>query len=145
VKGLRQSPSRQAEKAVALCRRASRVVHRLHPGEFDRDVANPGDGVTINRRTKTKKRAVTREDVYKFARGAIELGKPEAAAAAVICFEWLQRPENVLAGVLRWPDYRGKEWQTAIRIEHHKTGALVWHPLQDGRFREDCAASAKQD
>ena len=24
--------------------------------------------------------------------------------AAVICFEWLQRPENVLAGYLRWPD-----------------------------------------
>ncbi len=36
---------RQAEKAVALCRRAWRVVHRLHPGEFDRDVPNPWDGV----------------------------------------------------------------------------------------------------
>ena len=123
---------RQAEKAVALCRRAWRVVHRLHPGEFDRDVPNPWDGVTMQRRTKNKKPAVTRDDVYKFAWGAIELRRPEAAAAAVICFEWLQRPENVLAGLLRWPDYRGKEWPTAIRIEHHKTGALVWHPLQDG-------------
>jgi len=86
----------------------------------------------MQRRTKNKKPAVTRDDVYKFAWGAIELRRPEAAAAAVICFEWLQRPENVLAGLLRWPDYRGKEWPTAIRIEHHKTGALVWHPLQDG-------------
>ncbi len=122
---------RQAEKAVALCRRAWRVVHRLHPGEFNRDVPNPWDGVTIKRRTKAKKPAVTRDDVYKFAHGAIALGRPEAAAAAVICFEWLQRPENVLAGVLRWPDYRSKEWPNAIKILHHKTGATVWHPLED--------------
>jgi hypothetical protein len=122
---------RQAEKAVALCRRAWRVVHRLHPSEFYRDVPNPWDGVTIKRRVKAKKPAVTREDVYRFANGAIELGRPEAAAAAVICFEWLQRPENVLAGVLRWPDYRSKEWPSAIKILHHKTGAVVWHPLED--------------
>ena len=25
-------------------------------------------------------------------------GRPEPAAVAVICFEWLQRPENVVAG-----------------------------------------------
>ena len=122
---------RQAEKAVALCRRAWRVVHRLHPTEFNRDVPNPWDGVTIKRRVKAKKAAVTREDVYKFANGAIKLGRPEAAAAAVICFEWLQRLENVLAGVLRWPDYRSKEWPSAIKILHHKTGAVVWHPLEE--------------
>jgi hypothetical protein len=122
---------RQAEKAVALCRRAWRVVHRLHPREFNRDLPNPWDGVTIKRRVKAKKPAVTREDVYRFAAGALALGRPEAAAAAVICFEWLQRPENVLGGVLRWPDYRGKEWPSAIKILHHKTGAVVWHPLQD--------------
>ena len=122
---------RQAEKAVALCRRAWRVVHRLHPGEFDRDVPNPWDGVTMQRRVKNKKAAVTRDQVYEFAWGAIERGCPEAAAAAVICFEWLQRPENVLAGILRWPDYRNKEWPNAIKILHHKTGATVWHPLED--------------
>jgi hypothetical protein len=74
---------------------------------------------------------VTRGDAYKFARGAVELGKPEAAAAAVICFEWLQRPENVLGGVLRWTDYRSKEWPRAIKILHYKTGAVVWHPLEE--------------
>ncbi len=55
----------------------------------------------------------------------------KAAAAAVICFEWLQRPENVLGGYLRWPDYRSKEWPNHIKIEHHKTGATVWHPLEE--------------
>jgi hypothetical protein len=49
----------------------------------------------------------------------------------VICFEWLQRPENVLAGYLTWPNYRGAEHPDAIRIEHHKTGSVVWQPLQE--------------
>lgn len=92
------------------------------------------------------KAAVTRDQVYAFAWGCIEHGEPEAAAAAVICFEWLQRPENVLSGYLRWSDYRSKDWPSAIKIEHHKTGAVVWHPLEDMtdsgvvRFYEDAEA-----
>jgi hypothetical protein len=122
---------RQGEKVVALCRAAWRVVHRLYPDCFDRDVPNPWDGVTMEQRTKATKPAATREDVYRFAWGAIEAGRPEAAAAAVICFEFLQRPENVLAGYLAWPDYRGKEAPNAIKINHHKTDAVVWHPLEE--------------
>jgi uncharacterized membrane protein YccC len=49
----------------------------------------------------------------------------------VICFEWLLRPENVVAGFLTWPDYRSKNWPNAVRIEHHKNKALVWHPLEE--------------
>lgn len=122
---------RQAEKAVTLCRRAWRVIHRLYPSEFNHEVPNPWSGVTMRRRVKSKKPAVTRDHVYAFARGAIERGYPEAGAAAVICYEWLQRPENVLAGALGWSDYRSKEWPSAIKILHHKTGATVWHPLED--------------
>jgi hypothetical protein len=142
-KGPRGLRLRQGEKAVALCRRAWRVVHRLHPSLFDRDNPNPWEGVTKRRRSKHTKSAVTREQVYVFAWGCIEHGQPEAAAAAVICFEWLQRPENVLAGYLRWTDYRSKEWPSAIKIEHHKTGSVVWHPLEEPtdngivRFYED--------
>jgi hypothetical protein len=80
---------------------------------------------------KKVKAAVTRDLVYRFAWGCIENGQPGAAAAAVTCFEWLQRPENVLAGYLRWTDYRRAEWPNAIKIEHHKTGAVVWHPLEE--------------
>ena len=61
----------------------------------------------------------------------ISQGKPEPAAVAVICFEWLQRPENVVAGLLTWPDYRSKKWPHAVRIEHHKNKALVWHRLEE--------------
>lgn len=131
IAGPRGERLRQGEKAVALCRRAWRVVHRLYPTEFNRDIPNPWEGVTRKRRTKLTKAAVTREQVYQFAWGAIEHGKPQPAAAAVICFEWLQRPENVLAGYLRWSDYRSVKWPNAIKIEHHKTGAVVWHPLEE--------------
>jgi hypothetical protein len=131
IAGPRGERLRQGEKAIALCRRAWRVVHRLYPNEFDRQVPNPWDGVTRKRRTKKTKAAVNREQVYTFAWGCIEHGQPEVAAAAVICFEWLQRPENVLAGYLRWTDYRSKEWPSAIKIEHHKTGAVIWHPLEE--------------
>ena len=47
---------RQAEKAVALCRRAWRVIHRLYPGEFDRDVPILGmvspSNVELKRRSR---------------------------------------------------------------------------------------------
>jgi hypothetical protein len=69
--------------------------------------------------------------VYAFAWKAIESAQPEIAAVAVICFEWLQRPENVLQGCLAWPDYRGRDHPTMVRIFHHKTGAVVWHPLEE--------------
>jgi hypothetical protein len=129
--GPRGERLRQAEKVVAICRGAWRVVRRLSPDAFDRAVPNPWEGVTKKRRTKGTKPAATREQVYRFASGAIEAGRPEIAAAAVVCFEFLQRPENVLAGYLAWPDYRPKDAPGAIRIVHHKTGATVWHPLEE--------------
>src|SRR5262249_24287973 len=50
--GPRRFRPRQGEKAVALCRRAWRVVHRLHPSQF-----HPWEGVTQKRRTKGTKAA----------------------------------------------------------------------------------------
>jgi hypothetical protein len=140
VAGPRGPRPRQGEKVVGLCARAWSVVHRLHPDAFNSDIPNPWRGVTKDRRNKATKPAATREQVYAFAKVATEAGYPEAAAAAVICFEWLQRPENVLAGYIRWTDYRGREAPTSIRIFHHKTGAVVLHPLQDSdgtRFYAD--------
>jgi hypothetical protein len=122
---------RQGEKAVKLCSKAWRVVRRLYPAEFDKNNGDPWAGVTLKRRIKKTKAAVTREEVYKFAWGCIERGRPEPAAAAVICFEWLQRPENVLAGEIKWSDYRTNNNPGQIRIEHHKTGKFVLHPLEE--------------
>jgi hypothetical protein len=131
TEGPRGPRLRQAEKVISVCRHAWRVVHRLYPDLFDKSVPNPWTGVTKKRRVLTTKSAATREDVYRFAWGAIDAGCPEAAAAAVICFEWLQRPENVVGGYLTWPDYRPSDFPHALRITHHKTGAVVWHPLEE--------------
>lgn len=122
---------RQGEKAVAIAKSAWNVVHRLHPEFFAKGVWNPWEGVALAKRVKKTKPMVTRDEVYRFARGAVALGHPEAAAAAVICFEWLQRPENVLAGYIQWTNYRPAAHPLQIRIEHHKTGAVVWHWLED--------------
>jgi hypothetical protein len=120
---------RRGEKLVILCRKAWRVVHRLYPAEFASDIPNPWPGVTMKTRIKLTKHAVSREQVYKFARGCIERGEPECGAAAVICYEWLQRPENVIAGHIKWSGYR--MGASAIQIEHHKTGAVIQHPLEE--------------
>lgn len=127
-KGLRL---RTGEKLVKLSRKAWNVVHRLHPDEFPQDVPNPWLGVTLQTRVKQTKSAVTRDDVYAFAHGCLKLEEADAiaaAAAAVICFEWLQRPENVIAGHIKWSGYRNPK--PTIRVEHHKTGAVVDHPLE---------------
>jgi hypothetical protein len=138
-KGKTERP-RTAEKIVAVCRHAWRVVYRLHPGLFIKPISadevqaqvwNPWEGVAMRRRKKAPKPAATRDDVYAFAWGALERGHADAAAAAVICFEWLQRPENVLAGYLSWNDYRGLNAPRQIRVEHHKTGEMILHPLED--------------
>ena len=131
IEGPRGLRLRQGEKVISICRHAWRVVHRLYPELFDKAVPNPRQGVTKKRRTLATKPAATREQVYAFAWGAIEAGYPEPAAAAVICFEWLQRPENVVGGYLTWQDYRPADFPHALRIVHHKTGALIWHPLEE--------------
>jgi hypothetical protein len=131
INGPRGQRLRQGEKVISVCRHAWRVVHRLYPELFDKAVPNPWQGVTKKRRALKAKPAATREQVYRFAWGAIDAGCPEAAAAAVICFEWLQRPENVVGGYLTWPDYRPTDFPRALRIVHHKTGARVWHPLEE--------------
>jgi len=129
IAGAKGERLRTGEKLVVLCRKAWRVVHRLYPDEFPRDIPNPWVGVTMKTRVKRKKAAVTREQVYAFANGCIEHGEPEAGAVAVICFEWLQRPENVIAGHIKWTGYRNGK--PTIRIEHHKTGEVVDHPLEE--------------
>jgi hypothetical protein len=63
VNGPRGPRPRQGEKVVGVCARAWKVVHRLYPDLFDRDVPNPWRGVTKKRRVKAVKPAATREQV----------------------------------------------------------------------------------
>jgi len=42
----------------------------------------------------------------------------------------------VLAGYIRWPEYRSAEHPNMIRVEHHKTRRMVLHPLEETQVGE---------
>ena len=86
---------RRGEKAVVYCKTAWAVIGRLFPDVLPKEVTNPWIGVTLKKRTKKVKTAVDRETVYAFAEAALAVGRPECAAAAVICFRCHRRLEMV--------------------------------------------------
>src|SRR4051794_30019479 len=67
---------------------------------------------------------------YSLHRALIVAGEPHLAVVPLTCFEWHQRPENVLAG-LAWADWRPADRPNHVRVTHAKTGAVVWMPLAD--------------
>ena len=122
---------RSAEKAVSYCGTMWRRMQPLFP---DLILSNPWDGVVQKRRDKAIKPAVDREEVYAFANIAIRSklhSERVCAVAAVLCFEWHIRPENLMTGCFTWGDYRPRADPDAIRICHGKTSQVVWHPLSD--------------
>ncbi len=48
IKGKKGLRLRQGEKAIKLCSKAWRVVHRLHPREFNKDCFDPWAGVALS-------------------------------------------------------------------------------------------------
>lgn len=104
------------------------VVARLHRRDVPRD--NPFRGVTLEHGTGTA-RPASRADAFALHRALIASGEPHLAAVPLVCFEWLQRPENVLAGTLAWTDWRPAARPDEVRILHAKTGAELWQPLVD--------------
>lgn len=117
---------RHANHTIDISKKAWTVVQRTHPHQFQH--ANPFVGLTRFRSTTTIRHA-TRAEAYALSAAIRDHGHPHLAAVPLICFEWLQRPENVLAGHLCWTDYRPLERPDCVRIVHHKTGEIVWHPL----------------
>jgi integrase len=119
---------RQAALCIVLMRRAWYVVYRLEPSVVPS--VNPWAGVTL----ETDKQEIvpaTREEAYALSDALLAHGHPHLALVPLICFEWLQRPENVLAGHLAWSDIRSPTHPRHVRIEHHKTGKKVLQPLED--------------
>lgn len=126
--GPRGKRVRQANLSLDIARRAWDVVHRTHPSSVPTE--NPWRGV-LRTTTKKAKPAASRSEAYALAYKLRELGEPHLGAAALICFEWLQRPENVLDGKITWADYRATDKPNHVRVFHHKTGEVVWMPLKD--------------
>ena len=118
---------RRANLSIDIAKKAWTVVQRTHPQQFM--ASNPFVGLTRFRSTAVIQHA-TRAEAFALSAAIQDYGHPHLAIVPLVCFEWLQRPENVLAGHLRWPDYRAPERPNHVRIVHHKTGAIVWHPLE---------------
>ena len=104
---LLQGP-RKADRAtvagytIDVARRAWNVVQRKHHTVFP--AGNPWTKVERVGKKATKP-AATRSEAYALAHALKEIGEPHLGAAALICFEWHQRPENALAGAITWSDY----------------------------------------
>jgi len=119
---------RVATMAIMRTARAWAVVARLHPQNVPKQ--NPFEGVALEHGRATA-RAATREEAFALHRALVNAGEPHLAAVPLVCFEWHQRPENVLAGSLTWADWRPASRPDAVRILHAKTGEEVWQPLFD--------------
>ena len=130
---------RQANYPIDVARRAWKVVARAYPAQFmvpdptnprGRIALNPFVGVERVHGSGTTEPAM-RSEAYALAAALLDLGHPCLAAVPLIAFEWLQRPESVLAGAISWTDYRPAARPSHVRIEHWKTRKMIWQPLDD--------------
>ena len=126
--GPRGCRARQADISIKVAARAWDIVRRLYSKAVPLD--NPFRGVMKVGGGKTKV-AARRAEVYALTEVLRRSGHPHLGAAALICFEWLQRPENVISGKITWDDYRPNAHPRHVRIFHHKTGEVVLQPLEE--------------
>ena len=119
---------RQANVCVSRVARAWEVVRRLYPKVVP--AQNPFREV-IRETDKQDIIPATREEAYALSEAIANKGHPHLAVVPLICFEWFQRPENVLDGYLTWAGWRPSSRPRHVQVIHHKTGARVWQPLED--------------
>ncbi|MEM8977367.1 MAG: hypothetical protein AAGD43_35405, partial [Pseudomonadota bacterium] len=128
---LREGRKRQANLSVDIARRAFDVVWRLYPAHVPEK--NPWRGVECDL-SRTAKPAARCEEAYKLAFELRAMGEPHLGAAALICFEWHQRPEHVRNGDITWQDYCPPSHPNSVQIRIAKTGAKDWIPLEQDGF-----------
>jgi hypothetical protein len=120
---------RTANLAYDIARHAWDTVRRLQADTVPAD--NPFRGVTRDRPVKEKPAATYQEMCGLVDALAIWKDHKALAVAALICFWWHQRPENVLAGHITWTDYRPAHRPNHVKVFHHKTGKELWLLLED--------------
>jgi hypothetical protein len=122
--GPRGKRIRQANLSIDIARPAWDVVHRTHPATVPAE--NPWRGVLRITSKKTKP-AATRAEAYALAAKLRELGEAHLGAAALICFEWLQRPANVLDGKITWYRPADRQARAAAGLGQHLTQDACRH------------------
>jgi len=100
---------------------------------FERALRNDGyvSPTTVSDLRDSAITEMARLDGLALAAALKAIGEPHLGAAALICFEWHQRPENVLAGNITWHDYRHASSPHVVKIRHRKTGVMVPLALED--------------
>lgn len=120
---------RQANLSLWLAGRAWRVVQPDYPHVFPE--GNPFERIK-RKSKKTTKQPATRKEAYALSNALRQKGHPHLGLVPLVCYEWHQRPENVL-GYLRWSDVRPANRPDRVRLEHKKTQQEVWLHLEDRR------------
>lgn len=133
--------NRQADYAIDVARRAWKVVRRTYPGLFlipvtgedgrvRRIALNPFEQLVRATYPRDTAKPATRHEALALAQQLARNGHPGVGVAALVCFEWLQRPQDVITGRLTWTDYRPPHRPGEVLVIHHKTGEQVWQPLE---------------
>ena len=121
---------RDAALAVDVCRRAWKIARRCHP--HDVPGLNPFEGIDVDRTSKETVPASWTQ-LQAFCAMADEMGHPDMAFAALVCWELLQRPEDVFSR-LAWSHWRPADRPGHVLILHNKnrSGEWVteWTPLE---------------
>ena len=120
---------RQANVCMTRMATAWSEAQRLYPKVMP--AQNFFAGVRL-RHGKAKARAASREECYALHRALVAAGEPYLAVVPLAAFEWHQRPENVIAGYLKWSDWR-PGGEPFVRVVHGKNDVVVEMPLGDDR------------
>lgn len=132
--------TRRANMTIDVARRAWKVCARLHPGLFliPIQTAEGRRMVPLNPFLdveKVRARGIvtpaTRVEAFRLAEALAAIDHLGLAVAALIAFEWHQRPENILGGHITWTDYRPADRPAEVCVFHHKTGVRTWLPLEE--------------
>jgi hypothetical protein len=86
---------RQANVCMIRMARAWDTVQRLYPNVVPAN--NPFRGLDLEHGHRTT-RPATRAEAYALHAALVAAGEPHLGVVPFICFEWHQRPENVLSG-----------------------------------------------
>ncbi len=94
---------RQANVCISRIALAWDVVQRLYPELVP---AREPFRKLIRETEKQDVVPATREQAYALSAAIAKQGHPHLAVVPLICFEWFQRPENVIDGYMTWADWR---------------------------------------
>lgn len=121
--GLTRQANYAIDTARTMWKRIGRKQKRLVPA------LNPFEGLEMGYKKKETTPA-TWDELLAFVDAAEEMGWPQMAFAALVCWELLQRPENVFNDLL-WSHWRPAERPDQVWVEHGKNDASDWAYLED--------------